>query len=436
MKKLLFAVTTFVLCIALLGGRNGGNVSTKSNMDSSLSLSVNHMATVIPPKLLALRFDDYENLSISEYRTKVFEVMEQNESEYLSLIERVSTNSEIQEVKYTNENAYFIVNILIPTIAEKYNTWRINHSRAGDRYRVEYSIGYTILNADKITMGKRNEAIVAIMNGIQEILDSRTAEQLSDKAGTQTALDIKIKELVEKYNTDSFQVEAELLYRTEDTITTEITSEQAAVEERGDIGTEEDYQLLLSLKTDGYENKLVSDFLQSYTELAQTPGFEDAYARVSRDISCNDTQIAITDDEIDFLKVTLEATSQEFIAKYQNGDGFCTLRCRIEKQISETAKGKDFSVFEILIDYNIRYSAFYDNDLTVGERDAALFACKSGMEYFVNSRTIDELVNGKSMLETEIEKLQQQYNNSKMQAIIHIVSYQVFDQRSVIESLQ
>lgn len=64
------------------------------------------------------------------------------------------------------------------------------------------------------------------------------------------------------------------------------------------------------------KNKLVSDFLQSYMELVQIPGFEDAYARVSRDIAYNDIQVALKDDEIDFLKVTLEATSQEFIAKW------------------------------------------------------------------------------------------------------------------------
>lgn len=420
----------------MLGGCNGGNAPTSGNTNTLLSQSINHATTTIPSELLVLCFDGYENLSISEYRTKVFDVIAQNEAEYLSLIECVSTNSKIQDARYTEENAYFIANILIPTIAEKWNTWRFNNLSTGDHYSVEYSIEYTILSADDITMGKRNEAIRSIMDCIQETLDSRNAEQLLDEAGTQTTLDKKIKELVEKYTTDSFQIETELLYRTNVVATSEITSEHTVVEQRGDVGSEADYQLLLSLKTDGFENESVSDFLQNYVELAQTPDFEDAYARVSRDISCNDSRVALTDDEMDFLKATLKATSQEFIAKYQNDNELSTLRYQIEKQISETAKGKDILVFELLIDYNITYSVLNDTKLTIGERDATLSAVNNGVEYFVDSRTIDEFANGKSELETEIEKLEQQYSNNKMQVTINVISYQSFDQRDEIQSLQ
>lgn len=228
----------------------------------------------------------------------------------------------------------------------------------------EYSICYTILNADNITMGKRNEAIRSILDCVQETLDSRSAERLLDEAGTQAALDKKIK------------------------------------------------------------------------ELAQTTGFEDAYACVSRDISYNDTRVALTGDEMDFLKVTLEATSQEFIAKHQNDNGLSTLRYRIEKQTGETAKGKNISVFELLIDYNITYSVLNDTKLTVGERDCVLRAVKHGLENFVDGRTIDELANGKAELETEITNLEQQYSSNKMQVTINIISYQAFDQRDEIQSLQ
>lgn len=436
MKRLFFAITVFILCTAMLGGCSGGNAPILGNTNPLLVQPINHTTTIIPSELLALCFDDYENLSIAEYRAKALKVIAQNETEYLSLIERVSTNSEIQAARYNDENAYFIANILIPTIAEKWTTWRFNNSNTGDHYSVEYSICYTILNADDITMGKRNEAIRSIMNGIQETLDTRNAEQLLDEAGTQAELDIKVKALVEKYTTDSFQIETELLYRADVVSPPEITGEHMAVEQRGDAGSEADYQLLLSLKTDGYENKPVSDFLQSYAKLAQTPGFEDAYARVARDLSCKDTRVVLTDDEINFLKVTLEATSQEFVTKYQNGDGLSTLRYRIEKQINETIKGKDISVFELLIDYNIMYSALNETKLTVGERDAALSAVNKGVECLVDGRTIDELANGKSELETEIKKLEQQYSNNNMLVTINIINYQAFDQRDEIQSLQ
>lgn len=72
------------------------------------------------------------------------------------------------------------------------------------------------------------------------------------------------------------------------------------------------------------------------------------------------------------------------------------------KQTGETAKGKNISVFELLIDYKITYSVLNDTKLTVGERDCALRAVKHGLENFVEGRTIDELANGKAELETRL----------------------------------
>lgn len=437
MKKLFLAITAFVLSTAILGGCSGGNAPTLGNTNSLLVQPSDHAATTIPPELLALRFDGYEDLSISEYQAKAFDVIAENEAEYLSLIERVKSDSAIYDMRYTNEDAYFATNILIPTIAEKWNTWRFNNSCTGGDYLAEYSICYTIHNADNITMGKRNEAVRSIMDGVGEVLKSRTSEQLADEAGTQAALEKEIKELIGQYTTDDFQIEADLLYRAKDTTPSEITGYYTVTEGQGGIGTEADYQLLLSLKTEGYKELSASGFLQSYAELAQTPGFADAYARVSRDIACNDVRIDVTAEELDFLKVTLEATSQEFLAKYQNDNGLSTLRYRIERQISDTAKGQDISVFELLIDYNITYPVPGNtSEPTVGERDTALFAIKNSVENFVGSRTIDELANGKSELEAEMERLEQHYSSSKMPTAINIISYQAFDQRDEIQSLQ
>lgn len=91
---------------------------------------------------------------------------------------------------------------------------------------------------------------------------------------------------------------------------------------------------------------------------------------------------------------------------------------------------------KLYFDYSIKYPVPEVAGLTVGERDTALFAVKNGVEYFVDSRTIDELASGKSTLETEMNKLEQLYSNSKMQVTINIISYQAFDQRDDIQSLQ
>lgn len=72
-------------------------------------------------------------MTISEYRTKATDIIMENEAEYLALIERVTTDSEIQHVRYTNADACFVANILIPTVAEKWSAWRLSNSSASSR---------------------------------------------------------------------------------------------------------------------------------------------------------------------------------------------------------------------------------------------------------------------------------------------------------------
>jgi len=433
MKKTTLIITVFVLCISLLAGCGGAN-STMPGISLS-SASPEEMVSSMPAELLALRFDDYETMSISEYREKARGVIEENEAQYLPLIERVRSDNEIQEMQHTNADAYFIANILIPTIAEKWNTWSFSASFTSEVYMAEYTISYSILNADNITMKERNRAIAAIRDGIQEVLGSRTDGQLTDEAETQAALDNKIKELTEKYSSNSFQLETDLSYRADTIISPAPSDGQADMEERGDIGTEADYQLLLSLKTNGYKNLPVSDFLQSYTDLVQSADFQEACTRVLRDIACDDVRVTVTDDGMSFLETTLEATSQEFVAKYQDGYELPTLRYRIEKRRNETVNGQDILVFELFVDYCIDYSIL-DGGLTVGERDTVLISIKNGVQGFIDSLTEDELINGQTALEAKIKNLEQQYSNNKMQLNINTISYRASDQYEDIQALQ
>lgn len=422
-----------VLCVSLLAGC----VTPRPVASASSSFpALDETTPNLPQELLALRFEGYENMSISEYREQAIGVIAENEAEYLALIEQISADSELQDIRYTNADAYFIANILIPTIAEKWETWRFINSCVSDGYMAEYTIRYSILDADSITMGERNRVIFAIMDGIQEVLSGRTGEQLADETGTKAALDAKTNELTKQFATDGFQIEVDLSYRAEVAAPSEQAGGQEALEERGSIGTETDYRLLLSLKTEGYANVSVSDFLQSYTELAQNPDFQKAYARVSRDIFNHDVRVDITDEEMSFLETTLEATSQEFIAQHHAKNELPTLRYWIERQRSEAYNGHDIAVFELFVDYKIVYSISDDAGLMVGERDTILLAIVNDMRSFVDGRTEDELAYGQSALEAKTERLEQQYSNGKIQLKINIISYRADDQSEDVQALQ
>ena len=78
MKKLMFTITALVLCIALLVGcgrtgvlNNATSSSTAGRTEEVPSLKASERSVAdMPAELLALRFDHYENMSISEYQEK------------------------------------------------------------------------------------------------------------------------------------------------------------------------------------------------------------------------------------------------------------------------------------------------------------------------------------------------------------------------------
>lgn len=437
---LITALCTCILAGCAVHAVTAGNRPLTHEKTIALSSPVrNYTDTTVPDKLLAFRFDGYENMSISEYRAKVIGIIAENEAEYLSLIEHASIDSEIQNIRYTNADAYFVANILIPTIAEKWETWRLNNFCTGDNCTAEYTVSYAILDADNLTMGEKNRAITDIMDSIQELLDTRTSEQLADEAVTQTVLDTKVNDLADQFSNDSFRIEVDLSYRAEAATSSELPGGQMPLEERGEVGTEVDYRLLLSLKTDDYADKSVSDFLHSYTELAQNSDFEKAYERVSRDIASNDVRVDITNEEMRFIETTLEATSQEFVAMYQHGNEPPTLRYRIEKQRCVTINEGDLRdpiVFELFIDYSFVYSIQDDTGLTVGERDTVLLAANNDIHSFIDGCAEAELVNGQAALDTEFERLEQRYSNGKIKLSIDVISYQAHDQNVDVQVLQ
>lgn len=282
-------------------------------------------------------------------------------------------------------------------------------------------------------MGERNQPITAIMDCIKETLDKKTPEQLADETAIK---DATVKELINKYSTDSFKLNVDLIYRADTSFIPTDSDPQLTMEERGSIGQDKDYQLLLSLKTKGYRDKSVSEFLQDYIELAQNPHFKEACTNVFRDIFLNDVQVDISDEDITFLKTTFEATSQEFIAQYHYSNELPTLRYSIEEQKNEVFNGSNIIVFDLNVDYDISYAVLNDTELTVAERDNILINIQKDIQKFIDDKTEDELINSKQELEKKANELEEKYSNNKIKIKINIISYQVHDERDDIKSLQ
>jgi hypothetical protein len=71
-------------------------------------------------KLLALRFDGYEDMTVSEYQNKVWELTDT--TEYRNLLERFSKDETLYKMKDSDETASFLFNVLEPLTAEHWQT--------------------------------------------------------------------------------------------------------------------------------------------------------------------------------------------------------------------------------------------------------------------------------------------------------------------------
>ena len=81
-------------------------------------------------QLLALQFDGYEDMSVSEFQNKVWELTDTKE--YRRLLEEFSQNTALYEQRDRNEPASFLFYTLEPLTAEKWQTRDFGGSVAAD----------------------------------------------------------------------------------------------------------------------------------------------------------------------------------------------------------------------------------------------------------------------------------------------------------------
>ncbi|MDE6912237.1 MAG: SH3 domain-containing protein [Lachnospiraceae bacterium] len=167
-------------------------------------------------KLLALQFDGYEDLSVSEYQKRVWELTDT--TEYLELLERFSQDTAFYEMKDTDKAANFLFYTLEPLTAEKWQTrefagyCKIGQDGVSDNASLEYSITLDIQDADALTVREYNNTCVGMINGLQNLLQNKTVEQLQNEAVMQKMLHAEIEALKGQWSSENLKVNVEYFY--------------------------------------------------------------------------------------------------------------------------------------------------------------------------------------------------------------------------------
>lgn len=175
-------------------------------------------------KLLALQFDDYENMTVSEFQNRVWTITDT--AEYRDLLDRLSMNEAFYENRDVDDMAYFMFYVLEPLTAERWQKRDFSgcvsaghpdtpKDDSWDMAILEYVMTLTILDADKLTVGEyintRSGMAEAIKDNIFPI--EYSARELVDEESMQTAVRDTMAALTEELSTDELQVDVEYVYQ-------------------------------------------------------------------------------------------------------------------------------------------------------------------------------------------------------------------------------
>lgn len=391
-------------------------------------------------QLRALQFDGYEDMTVSEFQNKVWKLTDT--SEYRSLIEKFSRDTALYEQRDSDEIASFLFYTLEPLTAEKWRTRDFsgsttsNYSGVLDNAMLEFVFSLTIQNADTLTVGAYNAARSGAANGLQNILQGKTEEQLQDRSFMQGAIRAEIEKLNAQWNADNLQISVKYAYSPlsePDDGNDESENVQRGEEHREyPNGTDEDYCSLLSLKTVDYQSRSVADFNMDLLTWAEEN--DERMARIAEDVACQDFSVNLSREELPFVTLTA------WLSRVENGK---YVQSRYTGQPEEdpsynqflplkTPDGNGYGAWCDL-SYQFSYHIADKQALTVGERDACIGNMMREIQEFWNGTDIEEMLTmTKDDIVSKLQGIAAEHSNAKITITIRedSVWFEKLDERN------
>lgn len=349
-------------------------------------------------QLLELRFDGYEKLTVAEYQEKVWTLTDNADSKLL--LERVSQDAQLLDMRYTNDTASWLLNTLIPLTAEKWQTSAFggyaegtDADGRGDHAVLEYQVVLTILDATHLSVGEYEQARQGVMDGLQRLLQGKSITQLQDESGMNTIILAEIEALKSKWESSFLEIGVEYRFMplSMDAASSSDSNNGEGEPRRYAAATQADYQSLLKLKTEDYRNQPVAAFNEALLDWANV-NFERS-ERISGDAAGNDFQALLTDEERAFVTLTAQASGEENAVLVQSlytggekkdpvlGNFYLT------KEENDNTRAALANLF-----YQLTYHITDEKRLTVGERDYALAGVINGIQQYWDNADINTLI--------------------------------------------
>lgn len=350
--------------------------------------------------LNALRFDGYEDMSVSEFRDKALETI--STDEYRELLNRFFMDKGLYEMRGRDETASFLFYALRPLTAQ---WWRETYFYGNilpedmvlpqkEVQGLGYGINIYVLNASDLSVGEYVDTICGVAEGLSQTMAKRSEEELAAEAYMETEIQRAVELLQKEWSTYKLKVGIEFEYesinwqeeeRPEKEVKTwknrysdgrmhyAITARENSEYQPG---TEEDYRKILLLRQPGYRYKEMS--VADFDRILFDWSVENyqSYNRIINDIFLDDFQVELSEDEKYFITHTINVAAQ---SNRVQGDlqNFESLERGISFALCFNKKSPGDQVAYVWdnVDCYVSYVVTDKDSVTVGERDQ----CVGGM---------------------------------------------------------
>ncbi|MBD5445457.1 MAG: M56 family metallopeptidase [Lachnospiraceae bacterium] len=200
---------TFVTTVFVTSAANK-NEHSENSVEKEKNIPGTDFSEEEYEKLLALQFDGYEDMSISEYQNKVWELTDTKD--YRDLLNRLSEDSMLYEMRDIDETASFLYNILEPLTAEKWQErdfsgyTTTDSSATSDSAVFEFVFILNIQNPYKLTVGEYNNTRLGIKSELVNILHDKSQDDLQSEEIMNELLSLEIDDIIEKWSSDKLEV--------------------------------------------------------------------------------------------------------------------------------------------------------------------------------------------------------------------------------------
>lgn len=372
-------------------------------------------------QLLELELDGYQDMTVAQFQEKVWEMTDT--AAYKELLERFSQDSQLYEMRNTNDTASYLFNTLIPLTAEHWQRWGFHEAVSSpsadgisDPALLEYAVYLTIAAPDRLTVGEYEQTRMEVMDGLNTVLQSKSNRELQDESGIDALIQKQIADLKQKWETSALQIEVVYDYKlSSSAYTPESVSVNSDDEkEKYPSVAEEDYQSLLQLKTADYQKQTVASFNRTLLDWANED-FERS-ERIGTNAAA-EIQGDFTAEEKEFITLTVQASGQEnakLAQSYYTGRDIedpVLGNFDLTKETEDNGHRAWANLF-----YQLTYHISDENKLTVGERDHALKGVIDGIQKYWNNADMDSLLamNTEQMMK-KISGIAGQYSTSLIQ---------------------